>query len=51
MIKIMSRKYAELAGKTYDDTHRLMLKHSRDFQLKIDKKKLRRSGRKMRFAQ
>lgn len=51
MIKIMASKYAELAGKSYDETHRLMLKHSRDFQLKIDKKKLRRSGRKMRFAQ
>ncbi|MFD1063454.1 lipopolysaccharide kinase InaA family protein [Winogradskyella litorisediminis] len=50
MIKIMSKTYAELYGKSYKETHALMLKHSRDFQLKIDKKKLRRSGRKMRFA-
>lgn len=49
MVKIMAKKYAELYGKTYKETHKLMLKHSRDFQLKIDKKKLRRSGRKMKF--
>jgi hypothetical protein len=49
MIKIMARRYAELYGKTYDETQALMLKHSRSFQKKIDSKKLRRSGRKMRF--
>ena len=49
MIKVMSNKYAELYNKSYAETHELMLKHSRAFQLKIDKKKLRRSGRKMRF--
>jgi hypothetical protein len=49
MIKIMAAKYAELYGKTYDETHSLMLMHSRAFQKKIDSKKLRKSGRKMRF--
>lgn len=49
MIKIMAAKYAELYDKTYEETHALMLKHSRAFQKKIDSKKLRKSGRKMRF--
>jgi len=49
MIKIMAQQYAELCSKTYDQTHALMLKHSRAFQKKIDSKKLRKSGRKMRF--
>lgn len=50
MIKIMAKKYAELYSKSYSDTHSLMLKHSRDFQRKVDSKKLRRSGRKMQFS-
>ncbi|WP_452220317.1 lipopolysaccharide kinase InaA family protein [Lacinutrix salivirga] len=50
MVKIMAKKYAELYGESYDKTHDLMLKHSRDFQRKINSKKLRRSGRKMRFG-
>lgn len=50
MIKIMAAAYAKLYNKTYDQTHSLMLKHSRDFQRKVDAKKLRRSGRKMRFG-
>jgi len=49
MIKIMAAKYAELCDKTYNQTHDLMLKHSRAFQKKIDSKKLRKSGRKMKF--
>ncbi|MDT0559508.1 lipopolysaccharide kinase InaA family protein [Ichthyenterobacterium sp. W332] len=50
MIKIMSATYAKLYDKTYKETHALMLKHSRDFQCKVDAKKLRRSGRKMKFG-
>lgn len=49
MIKIMAERYAELYNKTYQETHSLMLKHARDFQRKIDSKKLRRSGRTIRF--
>lgn len=49
MVKIMAKTYAELYHKTFEETHQLMLKHSRNFQCKIDAKKLRRSGRKMRF--
>jgi len=50
MIKIMAKTYAQLYKKDYQETHNLMLKHSRQFQLKIDRKKLRRSGRRPRFA-
>jgi len=49
MVKIMSKTYSELYNKTYQETYDLMLKHSRAFQRKINAKKLRRSGRKMRF--
>ncbi|WP_397363330.1 lipopolysaccharide kinase InaA family protein [Olleya sp. R77988] len=49
MVKVIAKMYAELYNKTYQDTHDAMLKHSRSFQLKINSKKLRRSGRKMRF--
>ena len=49
MINIMAKKYAELYGKTFEETHTLMLQHSRAFQKNIDSKKLRKSGRKMRF--
>jgi hypothetical protein len=49
MIKIIAAKYAELSGRPYNETHNLLLKHSRAFQKKIDSKKLRKSGRKMRF--
>jgi hypothetical protein len=49
MIKIMAAKYAELSAKSYTETYALMLKYSRAFQKKINSKKLRRSGRKMRF--
>lgn len=49
MIKVMAEAYAKLYGKTYEETHNLMLKYSRSFQLKINSKKLRRSGRKIRF--
>ena len=49
MIKVLAETYAKLYNKSYQDTHDLMLKHSRAFQLKINSKKLRRSGRKMQF--
>ncbi|WGD33974.1 lipopolysaccharide kinase InaA family protein [Olleya sp. YS] len=50
MIKVIAEAYAKLYNKSYKETHDLMLKHSRAFQLKINSKKLRRSGRKMRFS-
>jgi len=49
MIKIMAERYAELYGKTFEETHALMLKHSRAFQKKIDAKKLRKAGRRLKF--
>lgn len=49
MIKIMAERYAELYGKTFEETHALMLKHSRAFQKQIDSKKLRKSGRRLKF--
>lgn len=49
MVKIMAERYAELYNKTYQETHALMLKHSRQFQRKIDRKKIRRAGRKLRL--
>lgn len=42
MVKIMAKEYAELYGKSFKETHALMLKHSRAFQKKINSKKLRR---------
>jgi len=42
MVKIMAQEYAKLYGKSYEETHALMLKHSRAFQKKINSKKLRR---------
>lgn len=49
MIKVLSKTYSELYNKTYQETHDLMLKHSRAFQLKINRKKLKRSGRSVQF--
>lgn len=48
MIKIMADTYSKLYQKGYYETYDLMLKHSRDFQRKIDKKKIRRAGRKLK---
>lgn len=42
MIKIMAEEYAELYNKPVDEVNALMLKYSRDFQKKINSKKLRR---------
>jgi hypothetical protein len=49
IIKIMAARYAELYGKTFEETHALMLKHSRAFQKKIGAKKLRKTGRRLKF--
>ncbi|MFL0353797.1 lipopolysaccharide kinase InaA family protein [Xanthomarina sp. GH4-25] len=49
MVKIMSETYSELYHTSYKETYSLMLKHSRAFQKKVNSKKLRRSGRKMKF--
>ncbi len=48
MVKIMADTYAKLYSKGYYETHDLMLKHSRNFQRKIDRKKIRRAGRKLK---
>ena len=50
MVKIMSETYSELYKTSYKETYSLMLKHSRAFQKKVNSKKLRKSGRKMRFS-
>lgn len=42
MIKIIASEYSELYGKTYEETYALMLKHSMDFQGKVNTKKLRK---------
>ncbi len=42
MIKIIAKEYAKQYGKPFDDTHALMLKYSRQFQKKVNSKKLRR---------
>lgn len=42
MIKIMAQEYSELYGKSYEETHTLMTKYSREFQKKVNSKKLRR---------
>lgn len=51
MVNIMSKEYASLiaANTSTKQLYDLMLYHSRNFQKKINKKKLRRSGRKMQF--
>lgn len=42
MIKTMASEYAKLYDKSYDEVHALMSKYSRQFQLKINSKKVRR---------
>lgn len=42
MIKVMAEEYAKLYGKSVDETHALMSKYSREFQKKINSKKMRR---------
>lgn len=49
MIHIMSKEYAALSGFNMSDIQSGMLQYSRQFQKKIDSKKLKRSGRKMAF--
>tara|TARA_R110002072_G_scaffold125944_3_gene262543 strand:- start:79281 stop:80030 length:750 start_codon:yes stop_codon:yes gene_type:complete len=45
MINIMAKEYANLYGKSEAETHALMTKHSREFQKKVNSKKLRRRKR------
>ncbi|MEO6348579.1 MAG: lipopolysaccharide kinase InaA family protein, partial [Aquaticitalea sp.] len=49
MIKIMADTYSKLYHKGYYETYELILKHSKDFQRKIDRKKIRRAGRKLKI--
>lgn len=42
MINVMAPVYAELYGKSSEETHRLMTKYSRQFQKKVNSKKLRK---------
>ncbi len=42
MIQIIADEYAQLYGKSYDEVHALMSKYSREFQKKINSKKLRK---------
>ncbi len=42
MVKVMAEEYAKLYNKPVDSTYALMLRYSREFQKKINSKKLRR---------
>lgn len=42
MIKVMAAEYAQLYGKSFEETYSLMLKYSKQFQKKVNSKKLRR---------
>ena len=42
MIKIMANEYANLYGKSYEEVLALMSKYSRQFQMKVNSKKVRR---------
>ena len=42
MIKIMAEEYASLYGKTVEETEALMSKYSRDFQKKVNSKKMKK---------
>ncbi len=47
MVKIMASEYAKLYGKTFEETHAMMLQYSRKFQKAKNSKKLRRQKRKL----
>jgi hypothetical protein len=49
MIRIMSEEYAALSKTSLSNIQSEMLRYSRQFQKKINAKKLKRSGRKMAF--
>lgn len=49
MIKIISDAYSKLYNKESQETYDLMLKHSRSFQLKVNSRKLRKAGRRLKF--
>lgn len=42
MIKVLSKEYAQLYGKGYNETHAFMTKYSRQFQKKVNSKKIRK---------
>ena len=42
MVKTVAAEYSKLYGKSYEETQALILKYSRDFQKKINNKKMRR---------
>lgn len=42
MIHIIAKEYAAISGNNLDEVHRLMTKHSRAFQKKVNSKKLKR---------
>lgn len=42
MVKVMAAEYSKLYNKSFEETHALMLAHSRAFQKKVNSKKLRR---------
>ncbi|MCG2420254.1 lipopolysaccharide kinase InaA family protein [Aequorivita sp. F47161] len=46
MIKIMAEEYAKCYGKSFEETHAMMLKYSRSFQKAKNSKKLRKRRRK-----
>ena len=43
MIKIIAQSYSQLYQSSYDEIHNLMLKYSKEFQGKINRKKLKRA--------
>lgn len=45
MIRILAEAYSILYGSSYDETHTLLVRHSRHFQHKVNSKKLRRRKR------
>lgn len=46
MIKVIAAEYAKLYGKSFEETYSLLLKHSREFQKKVNSKKLRRKRKR-----
>lgn len=46
LVKIISREYAKLYSRDYDEVHELMLKYSRQFQKKVNSGKMRKRRRR-----
>lgn len=49
MVKIIADHYSKLYGRGFYETYDLMLKHSREFQRKSNRKKIKRAGRKLKI--